>query len=67
MQLRKDNVGTRIVLDNGAEVAVMAYDAILIDGLEGELADGETFTLHDGCTVTRQGDEAVWVARPTRD
>lgn len=51
MQLRKDNVGLRMVFDNGAEVAVMTYAANLIDGLEGDLGDGETLTLADCCTV----------------
>jgi hypothetical protein len=48
-------------LDDGGTVSVLQYDRMLIDGLAGDLADGATFTTHDGCTVTRRGDEAIWM------
>jgi hypothetical protein len=48
-----------LVLANVTTVSVDRYDG-LIDGLDGELADGATFVTQDGCTVTRHGDEVVW-------
>lgn len=41
------------------------YRLGLIDGLAGDLADGETFTSHDGVTWTRYGDEML-VVTPAR-
>jgi hypothetical protein len=48
-------------LGDGGRVSVMAYDRLLIDSLEGDLAEGATFTMDDGTTVTRRGEEAIWV------
>ena len=49
-------------LDDGGTVFVCAY--IGVDGLAGDLADGETFAMPDGCTVTRRGEEAIWTTPP---
>ena len=53
-------------LENGWEVWIGVYDPTLIEGLAGDLADGESFTHPDGSTVTRHGDEALWTGPPTR-
>jgi hypothetical protein len=46
---------------DGSEAWFTHYDRILIEGLAGDLADGETFTSPDGCTSARYGDKmAVW-------
>jgi hypothetical protein len=62
--MRKDRVGTMITLDEGSSIDVRDYNPLHIDGLDGELGDGETFTLPDGCTVQRRGDEAIWTEPP---
>jgi hypothetical protein len=54
------NVGIKITLEDGSSVDVRGYDRTVIDGLDGDLEDGATFRFPDGCTVTRQGEEAVW-------
>lgn len=51
-----------LVLADGGTVFVCGY--IGVDGLAGDLAEGTTFTTHDGCTVTRRGHEAVWTTPP---
>lgn len=38
---------------------ITSYGRLLIDGLAGDLADGETFTSHDGTTWTRHGAEML--------
>lgn len=48
-------------LDDGTIISIGRYDRLSIDGLGGDLTEGATFTMHDGCTVTRRGNEAVWM------
>ncbi len=65
MKLRVDEQGITVGLDTGAEIAVYDYDASVIDGLAGELADGATFECVDGCSVTRRGGQAIWYTPPS--
>ena len=46
--------------DDG-ELWVTAYVGMLVDGLAGGLADGESFRARDGSTYTRHGAELVVV------
>jgi hypothetical protein len=48
----------------GGEWWITHYDG-MIDGLDGDLADGETFTATDGSACSRFGDEMV-VTSPGR-
>ena len=66
MQINVDDGGVRVQLDAGGELWVAAYNGTLIDGLAGELEDGESFRSHEGCTYTRYGDEMV-VVTPRRE
>jgi len=58
VQLQAIGDELHFALDDGGTVSVQGYS--MIDGLAGELADGATFTTHDGCAVTRRGAEAIW-------
>jgi len=50
-----------ITFADGGEWWVTDYRCQLIDGLAGDVVDGETFTAHDGVTWTRYGDEVLVV------
>jgi hypothetical protein len=50
-----------INLADGGEWWVTDYRGELIDGLRGDLANGETFTAFDGVAWTRYGDEMLVV------
>jgi hypothetical protein len=63
MKLRVDDLGVIFVLADGSEIEVCDRGRP-IDGLAGALADGQTFTCHDGCTVTRRGEEEIWFTPP---
>jgi hypothetical protein len=64
VQLQAIDNELHLALDDGGTISVQGYG--MIDGLAGELAEGATFTTHDGCTVTRRGDEAIWTTPPGR-
>ena len=55
--------GVLVDYENGRGLDVCGYMPELLDGLDGELADGETFKDDYGGTWTRYGDEMV-VTRP---
>jgi len=53
-----------ITLAEGGEWWVTDYRGELIDGLPGDLANGETFTASDGAAWTRHGDEVLVITPP---
>ena len=51
-----------ITFSDGGEFWITDYERVLIDdGMADDLADGEAFTSHDGCTWTRYGNEMLVV------
>jgi hypothetical protein len=59
MKLRVDDLGVTIALADGSTIEVCDRGRP-IEGLAGELADGQTFTGDDGWAMTRRGEEEVW-------
>ena len=62
MQLIANGSEFEFALADGGTVFVCAY--IGVDGLGRELAEGESFSTHDGCVATRRGGETVWWTPP---
>lgn len=61
MNLFVDRLGVRVRSSAGSEVDIRRYDPVEIEGLAAGLANGARFTLHDGVTVTRMDDLAIWI------
>jgi hypothetical protein len=51
-----------IIFADGGEWWFTDYRRDRIDGLDDELADGETFAASDGCSWTRYGAEVLAIA-----